>query len=91
MYFTCNLQAAAEGPRRAVSSFKGSAFPGDGKNTGSGSIGGHAPLFSGIRVMGTGDLTLSEQCPWSVVITSQASWQGKEQPRLTKPLLTSAT
>lgn len=75
------LQSAAKGTEeleRGLSSLKGSAFPGEGKNTGSGSVGGHTPLFSGLRGMGTGHLTLSKQCPWTVVITVQASWRGKE-------------
>lgn len=67
-HFKCNcrlVQRSQEEVGRAVSSFKGSALPGAGKNAGS----GHTPLFFGIRItMGTRDLTMSKQCPrvWSL-------------------------
>lgn len=93
-HFKCNcrlVQRSQEEVGRAVSSFKGSALPGAGKNAGSGGVGGHTPLFFGIRItMGTRDLTMSKQCPQTVVIKTQVSWRGKEQPRITEPLLTSA-
>lgn len=76
------LQSAAEGTggvRKGSELLEGFCFPGDGKDTGSGGMEGHIPLFSGLRVMGTGDLTLRKQCPWTVVITA---WRGKGQPRL---------